>query len=64
MAHISERIADLGTNIRTVHHHRADGSLSVGEAFLIFLVETSEERRASRIVETIEGEGYDVDQIN
>lgn len=58
------RIAALGANIRTVHHHRADGVLSVGEAFLVFLVETSGRRHASEIVETIEGEGYDVAQVN
>lgn len=65
MAHLSERIAAFEANIRTVHHHlRADGSLSVGEAFLVFLVETSGRRHASEIVETIEGEGYDVAQVN
>lgn len=64
MAHLSERIAVLEANIRIVHHHRADGSLSVGEAFLVFLVETSGRRHASEIVETIEGEGYDVARVN
>jgi threonine dehydratase len=64
MAHISERIAHLGADIRTVHHHRADGSLSVGEAFLVFLVETSGRRHASEIVEAIENEGYDVERVN
>lgn len=64
MAEISERIADLGANIRTVHHYRADGDLSVGEAFLIFLVETSGENHAARIVADVEAQGYEVTQIN
>ncbi|WP_114576396.1 threonine ammonia-lyase [Saliphagus sp. LR7] len=64
MAEISERIADLGANIRTVHHYRADGELSVGEAFLIFLVETSGENHAARIVADVEAQGYEVTQIN
>ncbi len=64
MAEISARIADLGANIRTVHHYRADGDLSVGEAFLIFLVETSGENHAARIIADVEAQGYEVTQIN
>ena len=64
LAVISERIADLGANIRTVHHYRSDNSLSVGEAYLVFLVETSGSAHARQIVETIEAKGYDVEQVN
>ncbi|WP_255171462.1 threonine ammonia-lyase [Natrononativus amylolyticus] len=64
MADISQRIGDLGANIRTVHHYRADGSLSVGEAFLVFLVETSGDSHAAAIIESIEREGYEVTQVN
>lgn len=64
LADISDRIAGLDANIRTVHHYRADNSLSVGEAFLVFLVETSGEGHAAKIIETIEEQGYDVDLVN
>lgn len=64
MVHVSERVADLGVNVRTVHHLRADGSLSVGESLLILLVETSGESHASEIIRTIEDEGYDVDRVD
>ena len=64
MAIISDRIADRGANIRTVHHIRADDSLSVGEAYLEFLVETSGEGHAAEIMDAIEDEGYAVDRVN
>lgn len=64
MADISDLIADLGANIRTVHHYRADNSLSVGEAFLVFLVETSGASHAVKVIEAIEDHGYEVEQIN
>ena len=64
MAEISDRIAERGANIRTVHHYRADESLSVGEAFLVYLVETSGDGHAARITGAIEDAGYEVDRIN
>lgn len=64
MAVLSDLIADLDANIRTIHHYRADNTLSVGEAFLVFLVETSGNEHARKIVGTIEGEGYVVEQVN
>ncbi|WP_306061620.1 threonine ammonia-lyase [Natronococcus wangiae] len=64
MAHLSNCIADRGANIRSVHHYRANDSLSVGEAYLVFLVETSGASHASDIIETIEDEGYDVERVN
>ncbi|WP_436925618.1 threonine ammonia-lyase [Halosimplex amylolyticum] len=64
MAALSDLIADLGANIRTIHHYRADRALSVGEAFLVFLVETSGNEHATTIVEAIEEEGYVVEQVN
>ncbi|MCL7417639.1 MAG: hypothetical protein M8354_07355 [Halalkalicoccus sp.] len=64
MAVISDRIAERGANIRTVHHIRADESLSVGEAHLEFLVETSGEGHAAKIMGAIENEGYAVDRVN
>ncbi|TYL37963.1 threonine ammonia-lyase [Natronococcus pandeyae] len=64
MAQLSTCIAERGANIRTVHHYRANDSLSVGEAYLVFLVETSGASHASGIIETIEDEGYDVERVN
>jgi threonine dehydratase len=64
MAAISDRIADRGANIRTVHHIRADDSLAVGEAQLEFLVETSGEGHAAKIMDAIENEGYAVERVN
>ena len=61
---ISGVIADQGANIRTVDHYRADETLSVGEAYLVFLVETSGEEHADVITDAIEAEGYAVERIN
>lgn len=61
LADISDRIAGLDANIRTVYHYRADNSLSVGDAFP---VETSGESHAAKIIETTEEQGYDVDLVN
>lgn len=61
---ISDRIADRGANIRTVQHIRADDSLSIGQAYLEFLVETSGEDHASWIISAIEVEEYLVDRVN
>lgn len=61
---ISDRIADRGANIRTVQYIRADDSLSVGQAYLESLVETSGEGHASRIISAIKIEEYLVDRVN
>ncbi len=61
---ISGVIADKGANIRTVNHYRADEMLDVGEAYLVFLVETSGEEHADAITAAIEAVGYAVDRIN
>jgi threonine dehydratase len=61
---ISGLIADEGANIRTVNHYRADETLDVGEAYLVFLVETSGDEHADTITNEIEAEGYAVKRIN
>jgi len=64
MADISGLIADHGANIQTVRHDRALAELDVGEAYLIFQVETSGTEHARTIVEAIADHGYQVDVVN
>lgn len=64
MGEISGVIADYGANIRTVHHTRSDQGLSVGEAFLEFVVDASGEGHARRVCEGIEEHGYEVERVN
>lgn len=60
MEHISGIIASCGANIQTVRHDRALEGLNVGEAYLIFQVETSGPDHAAEIVDSISQAGYDV----
>ncbi|TYL36336.1 threonine ammonia-lyase [Natronococcus pandeyae] len=64
MAELSGVIADHGANIQTVRHDRALEDLDVGEAYLIFQVETSGAGHARNIVESIADHGYEVDVTN
>ncbi|RQG97278.1 threonine ammonia-lyase [Natrarchaeobius chitinivorans] len=64
MAELSGVIADHDANIQTVRHDRALEDLDVGEAYLIFQVETSGAEHARNIVESITDHGYDVDVVN
>ncbi|MWG33851.1 threonine ammonia-lyase [Halomarina oriensis] len=64
MHELSGVIADRGANIRTVHHHRSDDALDVGEAFLVFLVETSGASQAADIAAAVEECGYRIERIN
>ena len=61
---LSGLIAEQGANIRTVDHYRSDDTLDVGEAYLVFLVETSGEDHAAAITSAIESEGYTVERVN
>ncbi len=63
MEHISGIIADHGANIQTVRHDRALPDLSVGEAYLVFRVETGGAEQAATIVDAIDAAGYDVDVV-
>ncbi|WP_327053921.1 threonine ammonia-lyase [Halomicrococcus gelatinilyticus] len=64
MAELSEVIADHDANIQTVRHDRALEDLDVGEAYLIFQVETSGAGHAENIIESIADHGYQVDVVN
>jgi len=64
MAELSAVIADHDANIQTVRHDRAMEDLDVGEAYLIFQVETTGEAHARRIVDHIADHGYSVDVVN
>jgi threonine dehydratase len=64
MAELSRLIADHGANIQTVRHDRALQELDVGEAYLIFQVETSGAEHARQIIDSIADHGYGVDVVN
>ncbi|SIS13368.1 threonine ammonia-lyase [Natronorubrum thiooxidans] len=64
MDEISGIIADHGANIQTVRHDRAVEDLTVGEAYLVFQIETSGAEHAASIIQAIESEGYSVEDVN
>ncbi|ELY55705.1 threonine ammonia-lyase [Natronococcus jeotgali] len=64
MTELSGIIADHGANIQTVRHDRAVEELNVGEAYLVFQIETSGIEHAAAIIDSIEAEGYDVEDVN
>lgn len=61
MAELSDVIGHNDANIQTVRHDRAVDGLDVGEAYLVFQIETSGADHAAGIVESIEQCGYDVE---
>lgn len=63
MERISGIIADHDANIQTVRHDRAVPSLDVGEAYLVFQIETSGAEHAKHIVEAIEAAEYEVETV-
>ncbi|QIO24666.1 threonine ammonia-lyase [Haloarcula sp. JP-L23] len=63
MEDISGTIADQGANIHDVRHERSVEDLDVGEAYLVFNVETSGQEHADAIVEAIRETGYPVEDI-
>ena len=64
MQEIAGEIADRGGNIRTVDHVRSDDRLKVGEAFLVFVVETSGKEHADALRAAIADLGYEVRRVN
>jgi len=64
MAELSGIIADHDANIQTVRHDRALEDLDVGEAYLIFQVETSGAGHAENIIASIADHGYEVEVVN
>ena len=63
MEEISGIIADQGANIHDVRHERSVDDLDIGEAYLVFDVETSGADHAQAIVEAVRAAGYPVDDI-
>ncbi|MBX0297735.1 threonine ammonia-lyase [Haloarcula nitratireducens] len=63
MKEISGIIADLGANIHDVRHERSVDDLDIGEAYLVFNVETSGAEHAEAIVAAIRDADYPVDNI-
>ncbi|PSP74903.1 threonine ammonia-lyase [Halobacteriales archaeon QS_1_68_20] len=64
MADISERIAGEGANIREVRHDRAVDDLDVGEAYLVFELETSGRGQAGNVLDAVRAGGYEVERVN
>jgi threonine dehydratase len=64
LAEVSGTIADRGANIRDVRHDRSVEDLDVGEAYLVFQVETAGAEHAAGIVDDIAAAGYAVDVVN
>jgi threonine dehydratase len=64
MEDLSGIIADHGANIHDVRHDRAVEDLSVGDAYLVFQIETSGAEHADSIIQAIEDDGYTVEDVN
>jgi threonine dehydratase len=64
MATIANVIADYDANIQTVRHERAVEDLNVGEAYLIFQIETSGTEHAADIVDAVAAEGFEVGVVS
>ncbi|MFB6219006.1 MAG: threonine ammonia-lyase [Halobacteriaceae archaeon] len=63
MAKLSRIIADHSANIHAVRHDRAVEDLDVGEAYLVFEVETNGAGHARNIIDAI-AETHEVDVVN
>ena len=64
MAQLSGIISDHDANIHTVRHDRAVEDLNVGEAYLVFEVETNGAGHAANIIDAIADHDYEVDVVN
>jgi threonine dehydratase len=64
MDDISSLIAGHDANIRTVRHDRSVPELDVGEAYLVFQIETSGAGHARNIIQSIRDHGYEVRHEN
>jgi threonine dehydratase len=64
MEELAGIIGDHGANIHAVRHDRAIDGLDVGEAYLVFEIETSGADHAARVVEAIAADGYEVEVVN
>jgi len=63
MEEISGIIADQGANIRDVRHERSVEDLDIGEAYLVFDVETSGADHAQAIIDAVRAADYPVNDI-
>jgi threonine dehydratase len=63
MEEISGLISDHNANIHDVRHDRSVDDLDVGEAYLVFNVETSGTEHAESIIQSIREAGYPVENI-
>jgi threonine dehydratase len=63
MEDLSGIIAEQEANIHNVRHDRSVEDLEVGEAYLVFTVETSGAEHAGGIVDAIEAAGYSVEDV-
>ncbi|KAA9395901.1 threonine ammonia-lyase [Haloarcula sp. CBA1130] len=63
MEEISGVIARQGANIHDVRHERSVENLEIGEAYLVFNVETSGAEHAGAIITAIRDAGYPVDNV-
>ncbi len=63
MAELSRIIADQRANIHDVRHDRSVDDLEVGEAYLVFTVETSGAEHATAIIDDIRTAGYPVENL-
>ena len=57
-------IADHDANIQIVRHDRSAPELDVGEAYLVFEVETTGASHARSIIRSIRDHGYEVRHVN
>jgi threonine dehydratase len=63
MSEISGVIGEQGANIHDVRHERSVEDLDVGEAYLVFRVETSGAEHAATIIDSIRAVGYPVENV-
>ena len=61
MGEISTLIGGVDANIRTVRHERSRPDLPIGDADLVFEVETNGPAHMERVIEAVRGAGYDVE---
>ena len=64
MDELSGIISDQGANIHAVRHDRAIDDPDIGEAYLVFEVETTGASHARSIIRSIRDHGYEVRHVN
>ena len=64
MEEISGVIAGHGANIQSIRHERSVPELDVGEAYLVFQIETSGANHARTVIRSIRDHGYEVRHEN